>query len=328
MLFDALRAELSNISRSSCDGSVMGLLGQIIGGDVVVHYRFGLHDDGVRLRRHGASSDFVPASFFKRLARGLATGELDFLFSARAPEPVQRNRPVVVPGPRQLLSADRATLARYGRTTVSTGLRRLIAILDDYDLAEHPQLRVPICDGAAVIEYLGVLQRRPFTARQRFVFRKIVDVVRERALLDRRLEDADGFQDALEVALETLGRAAFIVDRAHRIVHANTLGRLRAGKTLERTSFEVHPIRAGASYELWLDRMPTLAERADALATRLALSPQARRVVLLAADGCANVTIAAQLGLAEKTVEYHLSRAFAKIGVADRYQLVRYLAES
>jgi DNA-binding CsgD family transcriptional regulator len=57
------------------------------------------------------------------------------------------------------------------------------------------------------------------------------------------------------------------------------------------------------------------------------LTPTEREVVELAAEGMANKEIAAALKLAVHTVEVHLSRAYAKLGVRGRAQLASRLAE-
>ena len=62
------------------------------------------------------------------------------------------------------------------------------------------------------------------------------------------------------------------------------------------------------------------APDADLLAE---LTPQERQVVSLAAAGLSNRDIAAQLFLSPRTVGYHLYKAFPKLGVASRAQLVR-----
>ena len=56
------------------------------------------------------------------------------------------------------------------------------------------------------------------------------------------------------------------------------------------------------------------------------LTPSERRVVELAAEGLANKQIASALYVTVNTVEVHLSRAYAKLGVHSRSQLARALA--
>jgi DNA-binding CsgD family transcriptional regulator len=57
------------------------------------------------------------------------------------------------------------------------------------------------------------------------------------------------------------------------------------------------------------------------------LTPQELRVALAAADGLTNNEIAARLFLSPKTVEAHLTRAYRKLAVRSRAQLVRVLAD-
>jgi len=55
------------------------------------------------------------------------------------------------------------------------------------------------------------------------------------------------------------------------------------------------------------------------------LTPGERRVAELAAAGLSNKQVAARLYLSDRTVEAHLSRAYAKLGVTSRAQLTRAL---
>ncbi|MGW3368412.1 LuxR C-terminal-related transcriptional regulator [Streptosporangium canum] len=56
------------------------------------------------------------------------------------------------------------------------------------------------------------------------------------------------------------------------------------------------------------------------------LTPQERRIIRLAAAGVSNREIAAQLFLSPRTVEYHLYRAYPKLGVSSRHDLHKALA--
>ncbi|MEW1612266.1 MULTISPECIES: AAA family ATPase [unclassified Streptomyces] len=98
-------------------------------------------------------------------------------------------------------------------------------------------------------------------------------------------------------------------------------GQLRSAlATFERLRAEPWMRRAGA--ELQAAGEHTVAARmpADNLIDRL--TPQELQVVRLAKDGSSSREIAAQLFLSPRTVEHHLYKAYPKLGVGSRQELV------
>ena len=86
----------------------------------------------------------------------------------------------------------------------------------------------------------------------------------------------------------------------------------------------------------WLERTLALLGTAQEPASGVddysglfsALTAQELKVALKVAEGCTNREAAAQLFISAKTVEHHLSAAYAKLGIRSRSELARLAAET
>jgi DNA-binding CsgD family transcriptional regulator len=75
----------------------------------------------------------------------------------------------------------------------------------------------------------------------------------------------------------------------------------------------------------WAARARTELGRVGGRTREEGLSQAERRVVTLVAQGRTNREVAAALYLSERTVESHLTHAYAKLGVRSRTELARVL---
>jgi DNA-binding CsgD family transcriptional regulator len=154
---------------------------------------------------------------------------------------------------------------------------------------------------------------------------------RARGLIDGTLDATAHFEDALRIHAdlpcpfetartllcygEVLRRNRRRADARSRIHQAlQTFHELEAAPWIERARAELR-----ASGETARKRVPF---------TAFELTPQELQIALMVADGASNQRVAAALFLSAKTVEYHLSKTYRKIGVASRAELATRLAES
>ena len=146
------------------------------------------------------------------------------------------------------------------------------------------------------------------------------------------LSDGEAAETLYRQALEALERTRVRVElaRAH-LLYGEWLRRerrrldareqLRTAHTLF-TQFGMEAFAERARVELEATGEHARKRTADTLDD---LTPQEAQISRLAADGATNQEIAAQLFISPSTVDYHLRKAFRKLGVKSRHQLKQHL---
>jgi DNA-binding CsgD family transcriptional regulator len=150
-----------------------------------------------------------------------------------------------------------------------------------------------------------------------------------RALLKEGSE-ADGlYREAIERLQRT--RALVHLGRAH-LLYGEWLRRARRPREARTQLRHALEVLSSMGAEAFAERARIELSATGAHGTRRAvadssLTPQEARIARLVGEGASNPQIAAQLFISRRTVEYHLSKIFSKLGVGSRVQLARLVLE-
>ena len=133
-------------------------------------------------------------------------------------------------------------------------------------------------------------------------------------------------------AIERLGRTRIRADlaRAH-LLYGEWLRRERRRLDARRQLRTAHDLFSNFGMEAFAERARVELEATGEHArkrtdeTRGDLTPQEAQIARLARDGLSNAEIGAQLFISNHTVEYHLRKVFAKLGINSRTKLARAL---
>ena len=249
-------------------------------------------------------------------------------YNPARPQPAQRNRPI--------------TTAQLERLSPGAAQSRISTRgLPEVGLGGMDQLRVLVCEGDALLGWVGGFRHEPFGWRERMLLGELTPALRRRLWLERQLDASHFALAALDQALALLPSAAYVVQGRGRIVHANPTGKLRLGQDgrgvrerieaslrgLDRTGvLRVIPLaaRGAPGYALVIEReaMPMSSADPDALSQKWGLSPRQAEVFQWLLRGYANKSIAAELQCSARTVEQHVTALLAKAGVNSRAELI------
>ena len=146
------------------------------------------------------------------------------------------------------------------------------------------------------------------------------------------LTAGDGFDEPFVRALELLERSPLALERARtQLAYGERLRRQRRLMDARVQLRLAHATFAAAAATPWADRaraeLQAAGEKIHAAKPPLPeLTPQELNIARLVAEGKANKEIATALFLSTKTIEYHLSNTFRKLGIHSRTELARIMA--
>jgi DNA-binding NarL/FixJ family response regulator len=237
------------------------------------------------------------------------------LYRPLRPEPEQRNR--------AMLLSEVATPAEKEHWRWSWR---------SWGLGGADQLRTLVCDGALMLGWFGVF--RPdgeFTFDDRELLQSTGQVLREHLRWEAQLQRSELLEAGLEACLESLGRAAALVD-ARGAVQADNLLLRKQGDEARRalaedlsaalrgqpTRFDFKRLRsAGETHWVAIERIAPPLNR-----LRWNITAREREVLDGVLKGQTNRAIAVRLEISERTVETHVTRLLHRTGCATRAALV------
>jgi DNA-binding NarL/FixJ family response regulator len=137
-------------------------------------------------------------------------------------------------------------------------------------------------------------------------------------LLDLELPGMSGVEVLPQLKVPALVLTAYATDeQIDAVLRAGARGYLLKGAALEEIE---RAIRAVVRGEKYLD--PRIASRVEALSRAPRLSNRERDVLRLVIAGKSNKEIASALNVAERTVKFHVTSIFNKLGAENRAQAV------
>jgi DNA-binding NarL/FixJ family response regulator len=150
-------------------------------------------------------------------------------------------------------------------------------------------------------------------------------------LLDLRLPDSSAIDGVSAFARDHRGVLVFTAydadDDVLSAIRGGARGYLLKGSPAAEIAQAIRQVHAGASYLSPRIAAKLVGSVAQRRGTRGLLSPRERGVLRLVAAGLSNKQIAQALSISERTVKFHVTAIFNKLGADNRAQAVALAAE-
>src|SRR6266852_3244191 len=150
-------------------------------------------------------------------------------------------------------------------------------------------------------------------------------------LLDLRLPDASRFDGVTSFAREGRGIVVFTAydadDDVFRAIRGGARGYLLKGSPAAEIAQAIRQVHAGESYLSPRIAAKLVKDVAEPRGRTSLLSPREHGVLRLVAAGQSNRQIADTLSISERTVKFHVTAVFNKLGADNRAQAVAIAAE-
>jgi DNA-binding CsgD family transcriptional regulator len=264
---------------------------------------------------------FQADGFLERFDAFLAHAPRQFgAYDPVRPQPWQRNRPL-----RPIDVDDYAQAVLYRELYPKLGI------------AQKHQLRMLVCDGPALLGWVGGWREGEFREQEVEALRALLPALKRQLRLVAHFGHARLLLETLGVALEAFGAPAFVVRVDGYPAYANAAGtaclseapetreRLARAVRLGDSDARVTPISARGAPPHWLVVLPparpdllVMLERAAAV---WSLTPRQTEVLSHVVQGTPNKTIAATLGCSVRAVEVHVTALLDKTQTGSRAEL-------
>jgi DNA-binding CsgD family transcriptional regulator len=204
---------------------------------------------------------------------------------------------------------------------------------------DHPHREISAALGWALVEEVEAAARSGAPERAADAFRRLSErtgpsgtgwglgiQARSRALISSGADAEDHYREAIDRLRATRIRGELA--RAH-LLYGEWLRRERRRSEAREQLRTAHEMFTATGMEAFADRaareLRATGEtaRKRTVETTGQLTQQETQIARLAREGLTNKEIAGRLFLSNRTVEYHLSKVFAKLGITSRNQLGR-----